>query len=103
MCVYKCDITYPLYQIFLKRIIGLIFFFFFDVDHFLKIVIEFVTIFPLFYVLFFFGPEACGTLAARPGIKPIPPALEGEVLTSGLPGKSPLPEFCHDFLPVKAF
>ena len=36
----------------------------------------------------FLGPEAWGTLAAKPGIKPIPPALEGEVLTTGLPGKS---------------
>ena len=35
-----------------------------------------------------FGPEACGILAPQPGIKPAPPALEGEVLTTGLPGKS---------------
>ena len=35
-----------------------------------------------------FGPEACGILAPRPGIKPTPSALEGEVLTTGLPGKS---------------
>ena len=36
----------------------------------------------------FFGHEACGILAPRPGIKPTPPALEGEVLTTGPPGKS---------------
>ena len=37
----------------------------------------------------FFGCEAYGILASQPGIKPIPPALEGKVLTTGLPGKSP--------------
>ena len=37
-----------------------------------------------------FGPEACGILAPQPGIEPAPPALEGKVLTTGLPGKSPL-------------
>ena len=55
-----------------------------------KVFIEFVTILLLFYVFFwFFGHEACGILAPRPGIEPAPPALEGEVLTTGPPGKSP--------------
>ena len=36
-----------------------------------------------------FGHEACEILAPQPGIKPTPPALEGEVLTTGLPGKFP--------------
>ena len=36
----------------------------------------------------FFGHEAWGILAPLPGIEPLPPALEGEVLTTGLPGKS---------------
>ena len=40
-------------------------------------------------MFWFFGPKACGILAPRPGIGPAPPALEGEVLTTGLPGKSP--------------
>ena len=35
----------------------------------------------------FFDLEACGILASWPGIDPAPPALEGEVLTTGLPGK----------------
>ena len=35
-----------------------------------------------------FGVEACGILAPRPGIEPIPRTLEGEVLTTGLPGMS---------------
>ena len=40
-------------------------------------------------MFWFFGHEACGILAPWPGIEPTPPALEGEVLTTGLPGKSP--------------
>ena len=35
-----------------------------------------------------FGPEACGILAPWPGIKPAPPALEGQVPSTGLLGKS---------------
>ena len=32
--------------------------------------------------------EACEILAPQPGIEPTSPALEDEVLTTGLPGKS---------------
>ena len=39
-------------------------------------------------MFWFFGHEACGILAPQPGIEPAPPALEGEVLTTGPPGKS---------------
>ena len=39
-------------------------------------------------MFWFFGLEACGILAPRPGIEPAPPALEDEVLTTGPPGKS---------------
>ena len=39
-------------------------------------------------MFWFFGQEACGILAPPPGIEPTPPALEGEVLTTGPPGKS---------------
>ena len=39
-----------------------------------------------------FGREACGILAPEPGMEPTPSALEGEVLTSGPPGKS-----CNDW------
>ena len=57
-----------------------------------KIFIEFVTILLLFSVLvsffFVFGHEACGISAPRQGVKPAPTALEGEVLTPGLSGKS---------------
>ena len=37
------------------------------------------------FLFWFFGREACGI---RPGMEPAPPALEGEVLAIGLPGKS---------------
>ena len=53
----------------------------------LKIFTESVTILFLFYVFGFFGPKACGILAHQPGMEPEPPSLEGEVLTSGPPGK----------------
>ena len=39
-------------------------------------------------MFWFFDQEACGILAPWPGIKPTPPAMEGEVLTTGLAGKS---------------
>ena len=36
-----------------------------------------------------FGRKICGIFAPWPGIKSTPPSLEGEALTTGLPGKSP--------------
>ena len=39
-------------------------------------------------MFWFFDHEACGISAPPPGVEPAPPALEGEVLTTGLPGKS---------------
>ena len=35
-----------------------------------------------------FGPEAHGVLAPGLGVEPTRPALEGEILTVGWPGKS---------------
>ena len=53
------------------------------------IIFEFVTIlFVFFGFFFFFGCKACGALAPRPGFEPPAPALEGEILTTGPPGKS---------------
>ena len=40
------------------------------------------------FVLFCFGHKPCGILAPWPGIKPTPPALEGEVSTTGPAGKT---------------
>ena len=62
-------------------------FFFFNVDHFFKDFIEFITILLLFYFLDF-GSQARGILAPPPGMEPAPPALEPKVLTTGPPGKS---------------
>ena len=59
--------------------------------------ITFLKVFVWFYYniasvscfgFFFFGREICGILALWPGTEPTHPALEGEVLTTGLPGKS---------------
>ena len=52
-----------------------------------KVFIKFVTLLLLFYALLF-GHEACGSLPSQPGLEPAPPALEGEVLTTELSGKS---------------
>ena len=59
-----------------------------------KVFIKFVRVlllgfFFFFFLMFsFFGPEARGILVPLPEIEPAPPALEGEVLTSGPTGKS---------------
>ena len=52
-----------------------------------KVFIQFVTIL-LIFMLWFYGHKACGILAAWSGSKPLPPVLEGKVLTTGPPGKS---------------
>ena len=39
-------------------------------------------------MFWFFGLKAYGILGSWPGIEPAPPALEGEILTTGPPGKS---------------
>ena len=48
----------------------------------LKVFTEFVTISLLFYVLIFWH---AGSELPRPGIEPVPPALEGKVLTTAQP------------------
>ena len=54
-----------------------------------KVFIDFVRILFLFFFMFwFFSHKAYGILAPWPGIEPEPLALEGKVLTTGLPGKS---------------
>ena len=41
-----------------------------------------------YFMVWFFGRKSCGILAPWPGIEPTPTALEGEILTTGAPGKS---------------
>ena len=43
------------------------------------------------FMFWVFGHEACGILAHQLGIECAPPALEGEIPTTGSPGKSLLP------------
>ena len=40
------------------------------------------------FMFWFFGHEAYGILVPQPGMGPTPSAMEGEVLTTGWPGKS---------------
>ena len=58
-----------------------------------KVFIEFVTIWFLFYVFFFFGHKACEVLAPWLGIETIYSALEGIVLTIRPLGKSHVHHF----------
>ena len=44
--------------------------------------------------MFWFGPMACGILAAQPGNEPIASALEGKVLTTGQPGRNQILSNC---------
>ena len=39
-------------------------------------------------MFWYFGQETCGILTSWPGIELVPPALVGEALITGLPGKS---------------
>ena len=39
-------------------------------------------------MFWFLGFPACGLLGPQPGTEPARPALEGQVVTSGWPGKS---------------
>ena len=58
-----------------------------------NVFIEFVTVLLLLFIVWFFSLKICGILASWPGIEPTAPAVEGEVLTTGPPGKSPLWRF----------
>ena len=52
-----------------------------------KVCIAFVTILLLLLIFWFFGLKAYGIVTPQPGIKPTSLAVEGDVLTTGLPGK----------------
>ena len=55
--------------------------------NFLKVFIELLK-YCFCFMFSYFGQETCGILNSWPGIKLVPPALVGEALITGLPGKS---------------
>ena len=61
--------------------------FFFSCGPFLKSLLNLLQYASLLCFVFF-DQKACGILVPRQGIKPAPPALEAEALTTGSPGKS---------------
>ena len=68
---------------FTYSLVSSLFFFFFNVDHFKSLYWICYSIATVFS--FFFGHKARGILAPVP----VPSALEGKVLITGPPGKSP--------------
>ena len=64
------------------------FYLFIFVGHFLKSLLSLLQ-YCFCSMFWFFDREAYGILVPQPGIEPAPPALEGEVLTTSMPGKSP--------------
>ena len=62
-------------------------FFFFNVDFFFEVLNLLQYCFC--FMFWFLGHEACRILAPPPGMEPTPPTLEGKVLTTGPPVKSP--------------
>ena len=60
---------------------------FFRCEPFLKTLLTLLQ-YCLCFLFWFFGYEACGILPPQSVIEPVPPTLEGKVLTTGLSGKS---------------
>ena len=50
------------------------------------------------FIFWVFGPELCGILAPWSEVKPVPPALEGDFLTTGPPAKSKEVQFKRGLL-----
>ena len=63
------------------------FFFFFWCGPFFKSLLNLLQ-YCFHFLFWFFGLKVYGSLAPQPGIKPTPLALEGEILRTGLPGRS---------------
>ena len=68
-----------------SSVLLLLFFFMWTIFSLYGICYSIVSVF-----CFGFGHKACGILAPQPGTEPSPPAFEGGVLTTGLPGYSQL-------------
>ena len=60
-----------------------------------KVFIEFITTLLLFFMFWFFGPEARRILVSPTGIEPVSSVLQGEVLTTEPAGKSPGIDFLN--------
>ena len=71
--------------------------FFFNVDHFLKCLLNLLQ-YCLSSTLWLFWPWDMWHPSPQPGIKLAPSALEGKVPTAGLPGKSQESLFCTQLL-----
>ena len=83
----ELDTTDPENHHFLPQAHCLEHFFFFNVDNFFKVYIEFLH-YCFCFKFCFFGLKACGILVPQRVIKLATPRLEGKVLTTGPPGKS---------------
>ena len=88
MIIYVMDLCSNIFDMAFHSVSAITFFF----NFFLKSLLNLLQ-YCFCFMSWFFGHETCGILAPRPGIEPTPPALEGEVLTTGLPGKSHLHNF----------
>ena len=77
-CMHACLIPY------LEQIVSFLKIFF--TWTFLKSLLNLLR-YCFWFMFWFFWPWGCGILAPSFRIKPTPPALEGEVLTTGPPGK----------------
>ena len=65
-----------------------LFFFFFWMWTIFQVFIEGLLQYCFCFMFWFVGYEVSGLLALQPRIELTPPALEGEILPAGLPGKS---------------
>ena len=79
----------PLASFRIKSILLFFSFFFFNVDHFLKSLLNLLQYCFCFTFRFFFfyGCRIFRILASWPEVEPTAPALEGKILTTGPPGK----------------
>ena len=75
-------------RIFFKAFFKAKFYFicFFDESHFYSV--YWICYHIVCFLFWIFWPRGMWDLSSQTGIEPAPPALEGEVLTTGLPGKS---------------
>ena len=78
---------FPLFTCFTSFFLKFFFFFFLMWTIFFKSLLNLLQ-YCFCFMFWFFGCQACGIFTPQPGTEPAPPALEGEVFTTGRPGKS---------------